>query len=246
MISKSKISKIRMLHQKKHREEQQLFIVEGRKSVMEVLSSSWEVEELFATEKWVERYTPNFSATIISEAEMEKISCMSTPPELLAIVKMHKPKIEKLPNDVPILVLDGIKDPGNMGTIIRTAEWFGFGYIVCSPDCVELTNPKVIQATMGSFCRTSVLYVDLEIFLQQQQERTIYGLCMEGEEMTQVKFHSNDILIIGSESHGISPKVMSCLSQKVNISAVENNGAESLNASIAAAIVMFHHKRSLS
>lgn len=241
MISKSKISKIRLLHQKKHREEAQLFLVEGTKSVMEVVNSRLEVEEIFATERWVLRNNPTFETLTVSDAEMEKISCMKTTPEILCTVKIPQFDIKKIAKDAPILVLDGIKDPGNLGTIIRTGEWLGFTQILCSPDCVEFTNPKTIQASMGSFCRTEIFYANIPEFLAKEKGRKIYGLCMNGNDIADVSFKSNDILVVGSESHGISPEVMGLLSEKIHIPAAHGNCAESLNASIAAAIVMFQH-----
>ena len=241
MISKSKISKIRLLHQKKHREEMQLFLVEGTKSVIEVLNSKLEVDEIFATEKWQHQNAVDFDVITVSESEMERMSCMKTPPEILCTVKIPHFDLKKIEKNAPILLLDGIKDPGNLGTIIRTGEWLGFQQIVCSLDSVEFTNPKTIQACMGSFCRSKIYYCNLTEFIKSEKDRKIYGLCMNGTDITNINFKNNDILVVGSESHGISPEVMQLLSEKIHISAAPNNCAESLNASIAAAIVMFQH-----
>jgi TrmH family RNA methyltransferase len=142
-------------------------------------------------------------------------------------------------------VLDAIRDPGNLGTIIRTADWFGFDQILCSEDCVEFTNPKVIQATMGSFTRVKIVYTNLQEYLKTQTHRTVYGLYMNGEQIQKQSFHHNDIVIIGSESHGISETLLPLINKKIEIPMYPHLNAtpESLNAAMAAGVFMFEFRR---
>jgi len=245
LISKALISQIRFLHHKKHRDEQGVFIVEGVKSCLEVLQSDLEVVQCYTTSSHSERSEESQTNWItISEKEMERISCLTTPSEILCIVKKPHYSIHTLDDTKPLLVLDAIRDPGNLGTIIRTADWFGFTQILCSEDCVEFTNPKVIQATMGSFTRVKVVYANLVDYLKTQTCRTIYGLTMKGELIHEQVFKSNDIVIIGSESHGISAELISIIKTKIEIPMFshENKVPESLNASIAAAIFMYQYR----
>jgi TrmH family RNA methyltransferase len=242
MISKTLISQIRLLHQKKHRDEQGVFIVEGVKSCLETLQSELEVVQCFVTSRHSERSKEfRTNNVIISEKEMERISCFTTPSEILCIVKKPQYQLSDFNDEKPLLVLDAIRDPGNLGTIIRTADWFGFDQIVCSEDCVEFTNPKVIQATMGSFTRVKIIYADLVSYLATQTHRIIYGLYMNGEPIQKQSFKQNDIVIIGSESHGISETLASFINKKIEIPMFphENFVPESLNAAIAASIFMY-------
>lgn len=245
MISKGKIGSIKLLHQKKHRDTEQKFIVEGTKSCLEVLKSSLEVQETYVTQKWIfdnAKSTP-FSDlfTIITPKEMESISCLSKPPEILSIVKIPSYSISEFKKEKPIIALDNVRDPGNLGTIIRTADWFGIDQIFCSENCVEYTNPKVIQATMGSFSRIKIVYGNLVKFLTENPERKKMGMFMEGTPIETISFDGDEILIIGSESHGISDEIAPLITQKIHIPNYHNslNGAESLNASIAAGILLY-------
>ncbi len=182
MLSKNRISQIRKLHAKKFRDESGLFLVEGYKCVEMLCASDFGVEEIFATEsalrdnRWLQRR----EVTIASAEEMARISTMQTSPELLAIAR-QRTGLPGIPADRPVLVLDHISDPGNLGTIIRTADWFDIRHIVCSPDCVEFYNPKTIQATMGSFAHVSVHRLPLVPFLQREgTRRRILGTFLNG------------------------------------------------------------------
>lgn len=245
MISKVKISQIRLLHQKKNRDIEGLFIVEGTKSFFELIHSKLFIVEIYATQNWFDVYKNRLDNLIeiqfISEKEMEKISCLNTPPEILAIVQIPVYFETSFNANKPVIVLDQIKDPGNLGTIIRTADWFGINQIFCSSKCVEFTNPKVIQATMGSFSRVKIVYGDIQAFLKKESHRKSYGMFMEGTPIENISFHSSDILIIGSESHGISEEISQLMTQKIHIPNYHNgiNSAESLNASIAAGILLY-------
>lgn len=248
MISKNKISEIKKLSQKKFREETGLFLVEGTKSVCDLLRSQIPVKELFATNPWLlehERELTAVNAVEVSDNELERISALTTPQQVLVVARIPHQDISQISYDIPILALDGIRDPGNLGTIVRTADWFGFQQVVCSPDCVELTNPKTIQATMGSFTRMKVFYTDLEKFLHSPKIKgTIYGTFMQGDAIQHVDFQKNDILIIGNEGKGISPEIEKCVQRKIHIPsyACHADHAESLNASIAAAVVMYQFR----
>lgn len=242
MISKGRISDIRKLHQKKFRDQEHLFLVEGRKSVEMLLQSDFDVVEIFATENACQdnqKLLRNSSVTLVSQSEMERISALSTAPELLAVVR--QPSVsDPIADNEPILVLDRIADPGNLGTMIRTADWFGIRQIVCSPDCVELYNPKTIQSTMGSFCHVRVRYESLVPFLKEKTNRRILGTFLGGESIITFDFKTSDIIVIGSESNGISAPVAECITHRITIPRGKTTGpsAESLNAAIAAAIVM--------
>lgn len=247
MISKSKISEIRKLHQKKFRQERQLFLVEGEKSVHDLLESTLRVAEIFATEAWFSAHEADVAArgltcNVLSISELERISCFTTASPVIALVHAPSWALSDLDARAPILVLDDIRDPGNLGTIIRTADWFGVSQIVCSENTVELTNPKTIQATMGSFGRVKVCYTALLPFLQSQRgQRKIYGTFLQGTDIQQVSFSNNDIIVIGSESNGISDALQSVIDARIHIPSPRRSGdkAESLNAAIATAIVLY-------
>ena len=240
MITKNTIKQIASLRQQKFRKELGLFVVEGRKMAEELLQSDFEVESLFATERFLADYPTLFpNAEIVNEMQMSQMSGQDTPPGILAVVRIPKPK--PLDNSERfILALDGIANPGNMGTIIRTAEWFGIRDIVCSPDCVEIWNPKVIQATMGSVFRINIVETDLPTFLktQNQQGKAIYGALLDGQNLFEMECPENGVIVIGSESHGIRGEVLPCITHAVTIPRRNDSATESLNASVAAAIIM--------
>ncbi len=251
MISKSKISQIRSLHLKKNRDEQNLFIVEGIKSCTELIHSKIEVIEIFLTEKTAPQFSQilkNNSFVIVSENEMERMSCLKTAPEILCIAKIPLFSVSDFDPHLPILILDEIKDPGNLGTIIRNADWFGITQLFCSENSVEFSNPKVIQATMGSFTRVQIVYGDIVSFLSGENNRNIYGMVMDGDPIEKTSFHTNDILIIGNESHGISFPVLKKITQKILIPhyVSKPETAESLNASVASGIVLYEFSKQIA
>jgi len=243
MLSKSIISQIRLLHHKKYRDEQGTFLVEGVKSCLEVLNSDFEVDQGYITERFLKKTQHRNSLLLISENEMKRISCQTTAPEIICIVRKKQFQWLDFDETKPLLVLDAIRDPGNLGTIIRTADWFGFAQILCSEDCVDFTNPKVIQASMGSFTRTKIVYANLEDYLQTQLHRAIYGLYTVGEPLNKQEFANNDIVIVGSESHGISNKLAPYINKKIEIPIFPRKGyvPESLNAAMAIGIFMYVH-----
>jgi TrmH family RNA methyltransferase len=249
MISKNKIAHIRSLHQKKYRDKFSEFIVEGPKLIEELLNSNFEIQEIFTT---ISHYTQleknrgrDFELSLVNDAELGKISHLKTPNGMLALVRQPVHQLHQMQVlDGFSIILDGISDPGNMGTIIRTADWFGVHNIICSENCVELFNPKVVQATMGSVFRVKVVYTNLVDYLQRlENQTTVYGAFLDGVNIYNADFGQKGLLIIGSESHGISPEVEKLVNQRIHIPAMAR-GAESLNASVAAAICLSEFKRS--
>ena len=239
-LNKATVKLIQSLKQQKFRKEHGLFVVEGRKMVEELLQSNMETLCLFATERFLLDYEINDERLeIATEVQMEQMSGQDTPPGILAVVKV--PQQRDLVDEGLVLALDGIANPGNLGTIIRTAEWFGIRQIVCSEDCVELWNPKVIQATMGSVFRMSLVYTDLEHYLKEAKNngRAIYGALLEGENIFKKEGPWADgVVVIGSESHGIRPNVLPFITHPITIPRAKGSMTESLNASMAAGIIL--------
>lgn len=239
MLTKNTIKQIASLRQQKFRKELGLFVVEGRKMTEELLQSDFETVGLYATEAFLADY-PTFSkAEVVSEMQMEQMSGQDTPPGILAVVKIPQ-QCEIKTSSRLILALDGIANPGNMGTLIRTAEWFGIHDVVCSNDCVELWNPKTVQATMGSLFRMKVLRTDLAEYLAwaKAKGKAIYGALLEGEDLFKMQAQPEGILVIGSESHGIRAEVLPCITHPVTIPRVDGSPTESLNAAVAGAIII--------
>jgi len=252
MITKNQIKHINSLKSNKFRKTHNEFIVEGIKLVDEILNSNFEISSLYATANWIEENESNLPVNIeiteINEKELKSISGLTTPNEVLAIVKIPENDINTntIYQDL-ILVLDKIRDPGNLGTMIRTADWFGIKNIICSNDTVDLYNPKVIQSTMGSVARVKVHYTDLEKFLKEiPEDFPVYGTFLEGENFYKSKFPSKAIIVIGNESNGISDKIAQLITNRIFIPPFSSNQkqtAESLNASIATALVCSEFRR---
>ena len=239
MLTKNTIKQIASLKQQKFRKELGLFVVEGRKMTEELLHSDFEIVGVYATEAFLSDYPAFAQAETVTEVQMQQMSGQDTPPGILSVVKIPQQDEIKTTSRL-ILALDGIANPGNMGTLIRTAEWFGIHDIVCSKDCVELWNPKVVQATMGSLFRVKVWESDLAIYLHHAKDegKSIYGALLDGENLFQMQAKSEGILVIGSESHGIRADVLPCITHPVTIPRVGDSMTESLNAAVAGAILM--------
>lgn len=239
MITKRIIKQIASLRQQKFRKELGLFIVEGRKMTEELLRSDFETIGLYATEAFLSDYPAFSEAETVSEVQMQQMSGQDTPPGILAVVRIPKQGEIKTTSRL-VLALDGIANPGNMGTLVRTAEWFGIRDVVCSSDCVELWNPKVVQATMGSLFRVKVWETDLVTYLQKAKAegKAVYGALLEGENLFQMQAKPEGILVIGSESHGIRTEVLPCITHPITIPRVGGSVTESLNAAVAGAILM--------
>ena len=239
MLSKARIKLIQSLQIKKNRKAHQLFIVEGKKQVAELLQSSFQIQSLVATAAFITEYAQdiknNVEITTVSEDELRKASLQQQPQEALAIVKMPASQFnpDSLSNQFTIM-LDGIQDPGNLGTIIRIADWYGIKQVVCSLDCVDVFNPKTIQATMGSFIRVKVYYTDLQDIVQNSP-LPVYAAVMHGQNLHQTTFAQHGMLLIGNEGNGISDNLLQWPHQPITIP--KFGGAESLNAGVAAAII---------
>jgi TrmH family RNA methyltransferase len=238
MLSKSQISFIKSLHQKKYRKEHGLFIVEGIKSIQEFFQSSYQIHTIFYNS---EQYNllPKLPANInlfeVKNAELDKISTLQTPQGFLALVHIPKNKeldLKELKNEFT-LVLDGVQDPGNMGTIIRTADWFGFKNIICSADSVEVFNPKTVQATMGSLARINVYEADLPALLEKNSI-PVFGALLDGESIYKTQWGTEGLVILGNEGKGISAEVIKKINKPVTIPKIGK--AESLNVAVSAAI----------
>jgi TrmH family RNA methyltransferase len=255
MLSKNKIKFINTLKKKKHRNEKGLFIAEGTKVVTDLLDQGMEAELLCATEAWLATYPVFHSANItehieITEKELQKISTLSTPQEVLAIFRIPPDRIseEDLSRQLS-LVLDKINDPGNLGTIIRIADWFGIPNIICSSNTVDVYNPKTVQATMGSVGRVSVAYRELDSLLKEAAGWpgfNIYGSFLEGENLYQAHLGETGMIVMGSESHGIDQKLLPYINRRLYIPSFPvsgTTGAESLNVSVATGIVCSEFRR---
>lgn len=255
MISKNQVQYIKSLAIAKFRTAKGQFIAEGPKLVCELLSSHYGCEKIFALPEWIENNRSKIkgktSVVLISRDELNRISLQKTPNQVLAIINIP----EQLPFNPEILsgqlviMLDGINDPGNLGTIIRTADWFGISHIICSVNCADVYNPKVVQATMGSVFRVNVWYESLKKILEHlSPEIPVYGTVLDGISIYQTNLSSTGVVIIGSESHGISSELKSFINTRISIPGyfVEDTiTAESLNASVATALVIAEFRRRL-
>jgi RNA methyltransferase, TrmH family len=255
MLSRNQVKTIQSLRQKKSREEQGLFIAEGVKIVPELLASAIEVLEVYATADFISSCRSNAPFIEVKQSELERISGLSTPNEVLAVCRIPSRTLrtEDLRGKLS-LVLDDIRDPGNLGTIIRIADWFGISDIICSETSADAFNPKVVQATMGSIARVKIHPVSLVKFLSETirgLELPVFGTVLEGESIYAETLGPNGLIVIGNESHGISDEVAALLSHKISIPSyadIKKNGgeAESLNAAIATAVVCAEFRRQFS
>ena len=247
MPTKNGLKLLHSLQQKKFRQQHRLFMVEGTKSVMELLQSDFETTGVYATEAWQSQHPGSDIPGLqtISEKECAYLSSWKTPPGVMACVRFQTEEAaERLLQNDRLLVLDGIQDCGNMGTIIRTADWFGIRQLICSPQTVEWQNPKCIQSSMGSFTRVMIHYRPLPAFLRQaEKSHRIYGTFMDGEPLAQVSFPARSLFVIGSEAHGISAEVADCVNQRVTIPRKADHPVDSLNAAIATAILCYEMTR---
>lgn len=240
MLSKSKIKYIQTLGQKKFREEEGVFIAEGPKIVTELLAEKQaNIIAVYALEEWVAEHTKLVGSTeiiTITAIELEKISQLKTPNTVVAIVQQFSTDENVLAKDKITLALDDIQDPGNLGTIIRIADWFGVQQIVCSNNSADMYNSKVVQSTMGSIARVKIVYTDLEQWLQQQKGIRIYATALEGTDIGTMEKINEGIIVFGNESKGISPEIFAACTDKITIP--KKGKAESLNAGVAAGIVV--------
>jgi TrmH family RNA methyltransferase len=243
MLSKSRLKYIQSLAHKKFREASHEYIIEGPKMLEEFLVNRPElINEIYALDSWVDGAKRLLSSVdpskilIISDIELEKISILSTPNQVLALVRKFDTTDSPIIKDHFTLVLDNIQDPGNLGTIIRTADWFGITQVVCSKESADVYNPKVIQSTMGSILRVKVFYLDIETWITKQNDIPIFCTALEGKNLFDMQPVKQGLMIIGNESKGVRPSIMKAATEKITIP--RYGGAESLNAAVAAGIVM--------
>lgn len=238
MLSKNQIKLITSLKQKKHRLSNGLFVVEGLKAIKELLKSDLRLHQLYTTERL---NISNKDQILISEAELKRISFLITPNIALAIFEI--PKSKAIHRNKFIVALDNVRDPGNLGTIIRLCDWFGVTDLVCSLETVDCFNPKVVQATMGSITRVNVSYVDLLEFLKDTKI-PVYGAFMQGESIYTATLPKNGVLVMGNEANGISKDVEALIHKKISIPRFGNlQATESLNVATATAILLSEFKR---
>lgn len=244
MLSKNEVKYIQSLGHKKRRDEERLFLVEGSKMVAELVQHNpAQIMRLYATETFyshcaaAKNIQPHF---VVTDEELERISQLQTPNQALALLHYFPQQEWSAASNEWTLALDGIRDPGNMGTIVRLADWFGIKQIVCSPDCADIYNPKVVQATMGSIMRVSIIEKELTTFLSNQQ-LPVVGAVLGGKELASYKFPGSGILVIGNEANGIREEVIPLLSDALMIPRFGE--VESLNAAIATSIFLWELKR---
>ena len=240
MLSKSQIKLIKSLSQKKFRNKHGLFVVEGLKGVGEFLDSDYELVSLYTTKE-------DFGLTehryeLIEEKDLKRISFLTSSQQVLAVFRI--PSLLALEIDGLTVALDGLRDPGNLGTIIRLCDWFGVEKLICSKDTVDCYNPKVVQASMGSLARIDVQYVDLPVFLKKVEKTTIFGTMLDGENLYQEDLPENAIIILGNEANGITPEVENLLNRRISIPQFGKiQATESLNVATAASIVLSEFRR---
>lgn len=243
MVSKNQIKLITSLQQKKYRKQEQLFFAEGIKVVQELLQSNFELQDLFTTKDDFHTVSKD-KVHAISEVELKKISVLTTPNTCLAVFKI--PAAKPLAEKGLIVALDDVRDPGNLGTIIRLCDWFGIETLFCSEASVDIYNPKVVQATMGSISRVNVVYGNLEAFLSQTK-LPVFGTFMDGNNIYQEKLPKEGIIVMGNEANGISSSIEALVTSRITIPRFGNlQITESLNVATATAIILSEFKRSFS
>ena len=240
MLSKSSIKYVNSLKQKKFRQRLCKFTAEGDKIVNEILeNSNINIERVFAVTNWIEAHpklAQQYQVEEVTFNELKKISSLQTPNQILAVLDTLDYKVEeKIVNESLSLVLDNIQDPGNLGTIIRIADWFGIPYVFCSKGCVDIYNSKVVQSSMGSFLRTKVIYTDIENLFTEFSEVPKYGAILGGHNIFKTEFTKNGFIVIGNESKGVSTEIKKLLTHHLEIPSYGQ--AESLNASVATGII---------
>ncbi|TDY14024.1 TrmH family RNA methyltransferase [Meridianimaribacter flavus] len=239
MLTKSQIKLITSLGQKKFRIQHQLFIVEGVKGIKEFLNSSLELHTLFTTEAVFD--TPTQQTVLVTDAELKKLSALKTPNTALAVFKI--PKSNPVNENALIVALDDVRDPGNLGTIIRLCDWFGIKDLLCSKATVDCFNTKVVQATMGSLTRVNVSYLDLETFLANSKMPK-FGTFMDGKNVYEMELPKQGIIVMGNEANGISKAIEQLIDQKISIPRFGNlQATESLNVATATSIFLSEFKR---
>jgi len=235
MVSKNQIKLITSLHQKKFRQANNLFIAEGVKVINELINSNFELENIFATEPLFPAI-PKEKFNLIGENDLKKISALTVPNNCLAVFKI--PEAKTINEKGLIIALDDIRDPGNLGTILRLCDWFGIEQVVCSEQTVDIYNPKVVQATMGSIARVNVAYLDLNSYIKTRT-LPVFGTFMDGENIYKTNLPKEGIIVMGNEANGISSKIEALAKNRLTIPRFGNlQQTESLNVATATAIIL--------
>ncbi|WP_103864271.1 RNA methyltransferase [Aquimarina sp. I32.4] len=242
MVSKNQKKLINSLYQKKYRKQHGLFVVEGKKVIKELLEAGFKLHSVYTTEANIFDCPEELMWSTTKE-ELKQISFLTTPQ--VAVALFYVPKSEEVRSEGVILVLDDIRDPGNLGTIIRLCDWFGIKDLVCSMQTVDCYNPKVIQATMGSITRVNINYLDLKDFLNSKQSNVrVFGTFMDGRSIYEEKLTENGVIVMGNEANGISSEIQELITDRITIPRFGlHKKTESLNVATATAIVLNEFKR---
>ena len=247
MLSKAKIKDIKSLEYKKFRDESGLFVAEGNKLVSDMLHS-FECEWIIAKNSWMATQgdIPTKELLLAEEFDIKKVSFLKTPQDVFAVFKKPDFQIEEAnPENQLILALDGVQDPGNMGTVVRIADWFGIQHIVCSMDTVDVFSPKTVQATMGALAHIRVHYTDIADFLETNKNCSIYGAFLDGENIYAKTLTDSGIIVMGNEGNGIRPEIEKRIGEKLQIPPYSDTAktVESLNVATATAIICSEFRR---
>jgi rRNA methylases len=245
-LSKNKLKYIRSLKDKKHRNEHKTFVAEGNKMVSDLLPYL-KCQLLIATPEFLSGLDISDIEEVIevNESLLTQASFLQNPQQVLAVFYQPHSDINNISKNELILALDGIQDPGNLGTIIRLADWYGISHVICSQDAADVYNPKVVQATMGALARVHVHYTDLLEYLSKDQHIPLYGTLLDGKNMYEQELTSNGIIIMGNEGNGIRPEIERLITKKLYIPNYPTGSptSESLNVAIATAIVCAEFRR---
>lgn len=240
MVVKSQIKFIKNLQQKKHRSQNRLFVAEGVKTVVELLASNLKTYKVYVTDTSILEGNSN-DVEVVSEAELKKMSGLATPNKALGV--FHFPETKAIDYSGWVVALDDVRDPGNLGTIIRLCDWFNVSDLICSPNTVDCYNPKTLQATMGSISRVNIVYKELQSVIGESGS-IIYGTFMDGESVYGSSLPKSGVLVMGNEANGISKEVEAIVDKRISIPQFGLKSAESLNVATATAILMSEVRRS--
>ncbi|MDH8700947.1 TrmH family RNA methyltransferase [Dysgonomonadaceae bacterium PH5-43] len=246
MISKNKIKFIKSLEKKKNRQELRLFLAEGNKLVEDILPY-FSCELLIAKPSWIDTHNVKAKEMIVAETgDIEKVSLLKTPQDVVAVFAWSDKELNntELQNDLTLL-LEDIQDPGNLGTIIRIADWFGIKNIICSRDSVDVYNPKVVQATMGAIARVNVFYSSLQAVIEENKDLPVYGTFLDGEDIYKEEVSSTGFIVMGNEGNGISKSLESYINKRLFVPNYPpgTTSSESLNVAVATAVVCAEFRR---
>ncbi len=244
MLSKNKIREIQKLHKVKYRKVMRRFFAEGPKIVLDLANDGFFPLEVYADEDWLEEYGNRFTKAecfLTTASDLKKISGLQTPNRVLAVYQTPEENDNLYYNEW-VIALDDVQDPGNLGTIIRLADWFGISHILCSNNTVDVFNPKVVQSTMASIARVKVHYVDLEKELKEiVKSKPIYAAAMDGQSVYETDFEGPGILVMGNEGNGLSKPILNLISRHITIPKFNSSsGVESLNVAMATGIILSH------